>query len=282
MMPPDSETKIHPSALVDPKAELGEGVEVGPNAIIEAGVRVGDRTKIGPMAHIQGATEIGPDNVIYTAAMIGFPPQFLGFDGSPTRLVIGARNTIRELVTIHRGLKMEEGATRVGDDNFLMTGSHVAHDCQIGNHVVMVNGALLAGHVEVGDRAFLSGNTAFHQFVRVGKLAMVSGLARVNKDVPPYAIAEGHPAHIRGVNSVGMRRAGLGPAVRMEIKRVLQRINQPGRNPSEMLDELNPEDYGVEVQGLIEFYRTSKRGVLPFTAQESTPGTRVNPEEDEE
>lgn len=259
-----TQTLIHPTAVIDPKAELGEGVEIGPHAIIEAGVTIGDRAKIGPMVHIQGTTEIGPETVIYTGATIGFPPQFMGFDGSPTRLIIGARNTIREYVSIHRGLS-NESLTSLGNDNFIMGSAHIAHDCHLGSGVIIANGALLAGHVTVGDRAFISGNAAVHQFSRIGRLAMVGGLARVTNDVPPFMIAEGHPAQIRGLNVVGLRRAEYPSHVRMELKRLLRLIYNPELTVSQAIASLKVTDFSDAGREIIEFYRTSKRGITAFS-----------------
>jgi UDP-N-acetylglucosamine acyltransferase len=254
-------TTIHPSAIVDPKARLGEGVVVGPFAIVEAGVTIGDRCQIGPQVHIQGITEIGPDNRILTGAVIGLPPQHLGYKGEPTRVVIGARNWIREYVSIHRSY-MPEGVTRVGDDCLLMGFSHVAHDCELGNNVIVANGAVIGGHVTIGDRAFVSGNVAVHQFCRIGRLAMVSGLAGVNLDVPPFCVAEGHKARIRGLNVIGLQRAGIDAAGRGELKRLLKAIYNTATTVGHALETLVAETReGAE---LLEFYRGSKRGVASF------------------
>ncbi|MCL5271335.1 MAG: acyl-ACP--UDP-N-acetylglucosamine O-acyltransferase [bacterium] len=255
---------IHPTAIVDPKAELGEGVEVGPNAIIEAGVTVGARTKIGPMVHIQGTTILGEDNVVMTGATLGFPPQFLGFSGAPTRCIIGGRNVIREYASIHRGLT-DESATTIGDENFIMGFSHVAHDCRLGSRIVLANGALLAGHVTVGDRVFISGNVCVHQFCRIGRLAMLAGLARVTRDVPPFMMAEGHPAKLRGLNTVGLRRAEIASQVRSELRRLLREIYQSSENITQMLRTIKPTDYSDEGKELLEFFQSSKRGVTPFS-----------------
>jgi UDP-N-acetylglucosamine acyltransferase len=251
---------IHPTAIIDPKAQLGADVEIGPNAIIEAGVTLGDRVKIGPLVHIQGTTEVGPDSVIYTGAVIGFPPQFTGFSGAATRLIIGARNVIREYVSIHRGLN-DESMTTIGDDNFIMGFSHIAHDCHIGNRVVIANGALLAGHVTVGDRAFISGNAVVHQFCRIGRLVMVGGLARVTLDIPPFMIAEGNPAKLRGINVVGLRRAEFPARERMEIKRLLRLIYGSGQTVSQTIQTLREGDLSPAGLEMVEFYGSSKRGV---------------------
>lgn len=256
-------TTIHPTAIIDPSVELGADVEIGPNAIIEAGVQIGDRTKIGPMVHIQGTTTLGPDNQVYTGATLGFPPQYIGFNGAPTRLIIGARNVIREYGSIHRGLS-DESHTTIGDDNFFMGFVHVAHDCHIGNRVIIANGTVLAGHVTVGDRAFISGNSAVHQFCRIGSLAMIGGVAKITLDVPPFMTADGHPAVIRGINIVGLRRAGISSNVRLEIKRLLREIYMSDKTVTEALGGLQPENYSDCGRELIEFLRSSKRGVTAF------------------
>lgn len=252
--------KIHPTAIVDPNAELGEGVEVGPYACIEAGVTVGDRTRIGPMVQIQATTEIGPDNVIGAFSTIGFPPQYLGFDGSPTLCVIGARNVLREYFSMHRSI-YKDGATVLGDDGFMMAASHIAHDCIVGDRVTMANAVLLAGHVEVGDRVFISGNAAVHQFCRIGTLAMVGGLTRITNDVPPYTITDGRPAWVRGLNVVGLRRAELGSAVRRELKLLYADIYGGPKTVSERVEELLAQDPAPHARTVLEFYRASKRGI---------------------
>lgn len=255
-------TQIHPTAVVDPAAQLGEGVVVGPFAIIEAGVTIGDRCTIGPQVHIQGITEIGPDNRIETGAVIGLPPQHLGYKGEPTHVRIGSGNWIREYVSIHRPY-LPEGLTSVGDNCLLMGFSHVAHDCIIGSRVIVANGAVIGGHVTVGDGAFLSGNVAVHQFCRIGRLAMVSGLAGVNLDIPPFCLAEGHKARIRGLNVVGLRRAGIDAASRSELKRLIKAIYNPHTTPGEAIASLKAEsEVGAE---LLDFYRSSQRGVAGYT-----------------
>ena len=274
-------TNIHPTAIIDPKAEIGNDVEIGPNAVIEAGVTIGDRSKIGPMVHIQGTTTLGEDNQVYTGATLGFPPQFLGFSGAPTRCIIGARNVIREYVSIHRGLS-DESATTLGDDNFIMGFSHIAHDCHVGNRVIIANGALLAGHVTVDDRAFISGNAAVHQFVRIGRLVMVGGLARVTKDVPPFMIAEGHPAKIRGINVVGLRRAEYPSHVRMELKRLLRQIYCTDKTVSQAVAAIKSIDCSEAGRELIEFFKSSKRGVTAFSLLKRQSGATGEKEESDD
>ena len=257
-------TSIHPTAVIDPKAELGCDVEVGPHSVIEAGVTIGDRTRIGPLVHIQGETTMGADNVVHTAATLGLPPQHTGYDGAPTRLEIGSGNVFREYVSVNRAFEAGE-ATRIGNDNFLMGTSHVAHDCCLGNNIVMANGALLAGHVIVGDRVFVGGSAGIHQYVRIGRLAMIGGLSRIIKDVPPFMMAEGHPAHLRGLNIVGLRRADFPRPVLKELKRLLHAFSAPGRPLTQALEAIGLDDYGEEAREWVEAYKTSQRGVLPLS-----------------
>lgn len=257
-------TTIHPTAIVDPKAELGEGVDVGPYAIIEARVQIGDRTKIGPMVHIQGTTTLGPDNQIYTGVTLGFPPQYLGFNGAPTRLIIGARNVIREYANIHRGLN-EESHTTVGDDNFFMGFSHIAHDCHVGSRIIIANGALLGGHVCVDDRTFISGNVVVHQFCRIGRLAMIGGSTKVTNDIPPFTIANGIPAQVRGLNVIGLRRADVPGAVRQELKNLLREIYINDTTVTETLAGIKLENRSDYCREMVEFLRSSKRGITAFS-----------------
>jgi UDP-N-acetylglucosamine acyltransferase len=255
-------TAIHPTAIVDPKAQLAADVEIGPNCVIEAGVTIGARTKIGPMVHIQGTTVIGEDNQIYTGATIGFPPQYLGFDGSATKTVIGNRNVIREYGNIHRALN-DASVTSIGDDNFFMAFAHVAHDCHVGNRVILANGALLAGHVTVGDRAFISGNAVVHQFCRIGRMAMLGGLCGALKDIPPFCTALGAPATLRKLNLVGLRRAGVSAATCMELRRLYREIHLSEKLLSEVVRSIDVTTLSPEGREFVEFYRTSKRGVTP-------------------
>jgi UDP-N-acetylglucosamine acyltransferase len=252
---------IHPTAIVHPRAELAAGVEVGPYAIIGEHVRIGAGTRIGPHAVIDGWTTIGEACEIGVGAYLGGPPQDVKYRGQRSYLRIGDHVRIREYVTVHRSAE-EEGATAVGSHSFLMAYTHVAHDCQLGEHVIMVNYAGLSGYVEVEDRAFISGHNAVHQFVRIGYLAMVSGASRVVKDIPPFTIAEGNPTRIRGLNVVGMRRLGLAPAVRAELRRAFRLLYRSGLNTAQALQRLRQEGFaGGEVQRLIAFIEASKRGI---------------------
>lgn len=202
-------TSIHATAMISDGAELGVDVQVGPYSLVGAGVRVGDRTKIGPQVVIDGVTTIGCDNIIVGQAGLGGPPQDLSYKNEPTQLLIGDRNVIREFVTVNRGTVKGGGITVIGSDCMLMACCHVAHDCQLGDRVIMANGALLAGHVSVGTGANISGASAAHHFVTIGAYAYVGGMTRMNQDVPPFMVLEGHPARVRAVNEIGLQRAGF-------------------------------------------------------------------------
>lgn len=201
--------RIHPTASVDPSAVLGEDVEIGPFCTIGPNVRLGDRTRLTAHVYIERETSIGPDGDIHPYAVIGGPPQDKSYKGEPTRLEIGARAHIREQATLHRGTVRGRGVTRVGDDLYMMAQAHIAHDCIVGDAVLMAHGATLGGHTVVGDRANLGGLCAVHQYSRVGAGAMIGGVSLVSADVIPYGMAVGVPADLRGLNVVGLKRRGL-------------------------------------------------------------------------
>jgi UDP-N-acetylglucosamine acyltransferase len=258
---------IHPTAIVHPKAQLDSTVEVGPFTIIDEHVRVGPRTKIGARAWLTGWCEIGPDNEIGYGVILGAEPQDRHFQGHRSFVRVGNRNLFREYCTVHRG-SQADSATEIGDDNFLMGLSHVGHNCRVGNHVVVANGALLAGHVEVGDRAFLSGNCVVHQFVRVGKLALLPGGARVSKDVPPFMMVY-DTNDIGAINVVGLRRAGLGGETRKRIREAYRLLFRSGLNTAQAVDKMRALDSDPEIRHLIEFVETSKRGICRPSAAEA-------------
>jgi UDP-N-acetylglucosamine acyltransferase len=252
---------IHPTAVIHPKAELGQGVMIGPYAVIGEYVSLGEGTRVGPHAVIDGWTTVGEGCDIGVGAVLGGPPQDLKYRGQRSFLRIGHDTCIREYVTVHRSSE-EDGATLIGSHNFLMAYTHVAHDCRLGDYVIMVNYAGLSGYVEVEDRAFISGHNAVHQFVRIGYLAMVSGASRVVKDIPPFMIAEGNPTCIRGLNVVGIRRLGLKPPVRVELRRAYRWLYRSGLNTSQAVERMRQEGLGgSEVQRLIVFIEASKRGI---------------------
>lgn len=252
---------IHPMAIVHPDAELGEGVEVGPYSIIAATVKIGDRTVVGPRVTIEGHTVIGEDCQIFTGAVVGSVTQDKKYDGGTSYLRIGDRNRIREYVTINPGTK--EGAeTVIGDDNLIMAYAHVAHDCLIKDHTVLANSATLAGHVTVEDRAIVGGLSAVHQFVRIGTLAIVGGCSKVVQDVPPYMMADGHPAEVYGINSVGIDRAELPKEEKSLLKKAYKILFRSGLSVRNALAKIQAEiPSSPSIQTLLEFLKNSERGI---------------------
>jgi UDP-N-acetylglucosamine acyltransferase len=253
---------IHPTAIIHPDASLAPGVSVGPYSIIHEHVKIGAHTRIGAHCVIEGYTTLGEHNHIFTGAVIGSIPQDLKFRGEKSELVIGNHNRVREYVTINPGTEGGGGKTVIGDDCLFMAYSHVAHDCIIGNRVVLANSTALAGHITVEDRAIVGGLCGVHQFVRIGTLAMVGGCSRVIQDVPPYATCVGMPARIFGVNSEGMRRAEMSDAVKEVLQRayrVLFYSKLPFRKAVDQALALSPDM--EELKHLCDFIRESKRGV---------------------
>lgn len=221
-------SKIHPSAIIAPGAQIDESVEIGAYAVIGADVRIGAGTRIGPHVVIEGHTRIGRDNEIFQFASIGAAPQDKKYAGEPTTMEIGDRNTIREFVTFNRGTVQDAGATRIGNDNWIMAYVHLAHDCQLGNNIILANNATLAGHVHLGDHVFLGGFTTVHQFCHIGAHAMTAFTAAVSQDVPPFVTAAGNRAVPAGINSEGLKRRGFTSEQIMEIKRAYKVIYRAG------------------------------------------------------
>jgi UDP-N-acetylglucosamine acyltransferase len=262
---------IHPTALVDPRAEIDLSADIGPFVVIEGPVVVGAATRVGAHAVLGGRTTIGRDNVIHAGAVIGGDPQDLSYTGGETHLRIGDRNVFREHSEVHRGSGPEAG-TWIGDDNYLMSQSHVGHDCRLGDHVILASGAKLGGHVEVGDRAFVGGNTVVHQFVRVGRLAMLRGLARASRDVPPFAVMD-ETHTIRGLNRVGLRRAGYDAAAVRALQRAFVRLFRTRMNLRSAMAEIEAGALTDEVRELLDFIRASRRGVCMGPKRESGEGS---------
>jgi UDP-N-acetylglucosamine acyltransferase len=260
---------IHPTAVVHPEAEIDSSVDIGPYTVIDEGVTIGPETKIGPHCYITGRTTIGKKNRIHAGCILGDEPQDLAYSGVPTSLVIGDSNIIREHVTIHRGTK-EGTSTVLGNENFLLANCHVAHNCQVGNQVIIVNAVLLGGYVEVQDRAFLGGGAVVHQFCRVGELSILRGLARISKDVPPFCMAVENNELV-GLNLVGLRRAHLGVEQRDQLKSAYKKIFHSGLNVTQALGEVKGIASG-EVQRLVEFIETSKRGICTARHQPTELG----------
>jgi len=199
---------VHPTAVVDAKARLGERVSIGPYAVIGPEVEIGDDSQIGPHVVIDGRVRLGKQNRVFPGACIGMEPQDLKYGGAPTEVVIGDGNTFRECVTINRATHEGE-STVVGNGNLLMAYSHLGHNCCLGDRIVIANGVAVAGHVVIGDRAVIGGVLGIHQFVHIGSLAMVGGMSRIDRDVPPFMMVEGHPGRVRGLNKIGLRRSGM-------------------------------------------------------------------------
>jgi len=251
---------IHPTAIVDAQAEIDPSAEIGPYAIIEGPCRIGARTRIMSHAVIGKWTEIGEDNIIHFGAVIGHEAQHLAYRGEERWTRIGNRNVFRENVTVHRA-HFEGNATTIGDDCMLMACAHVAHDCHIGNRVVMVNNVMIGGHAEIGDSAFFGGGTGVHQFVRVGRLVMTAGLARVTSDVPPFMTVAGM-SKIRSLNVVGLRRASIGPEARTAIKHAYRLLYHSGLTIPNALEAIRGNGFSdPEVQYLVDFVAASKRGI---------------------
>jgi UDP-N-acetylglucosamine acyltransferase len=251
---------IHPTAIVDPKAELHPSVEVGPYCVIEANVRVAAGCVLMQNVYLTGWTEIGENCVLHPGVIVGHAPQDVKYDGSRTYCRIGRNNILREYVTIHRGT-MPESATTVGDDCFLLAGSHVAHNCTVGSHVTMINGALLGGHVSVGNHATIGGGAGVHQFVRIGELAMVKGNAAAVMDVVPFALTS-FDGRIAGINRVGLRRASLTPEEREEIRQAYRILFGRAGRFSESVSCLSTRVRTPAGRRLLEFVQAeSKRGI---------------------
>ncbi|RNC68908.1 MAG: acyl-ACP--UDP-N-acetylglucosamine O-acyltransferase [Desulfuromonadales bacterium] len=253
---------IHPTAIVHPGALLDGSVEVGPYAIIGEHVRIGKGSKVGAHTVIDGWTEIGEENQIFHMASVGGIPQDLKYKGEETWLRIGNRNIIREFTTLQPGTTTGIGETVIGDNNLFMAYCHVAHDCVVGNRIIMANGSTLAGHVEVEDFAILGGLSAVHQFVRVGQSAMLSGGAMVGQDVLPYTIATGNRATSAGLNTVGLKRRGFSSELISGIKKAYRLLIRSGLRLEEAIERIRNEVPQLpEIAHFVDFAEKSKRGL---------------------
>ncbi|SHI61783.1 acyl-[acyl-carrier-protein]--UDP-N-acetylglucosamine O-acyltransferase [Desulfatibacillum alkenivorans DSM 16219] len=253
---------IHEQAIVHKGAEIGANVSIGPFTVIGNNVKIGDNTVIGSMVTIDEFTTIGADCRIFHHAAIGATPQSVKFAGEESHVVIGDRCLVREFVTIHRGTGFGGGLTKLGDDNFLMAYTHIAHDCITGKGVLFSNAATLAGHVEIGDYASIGGLVAIHQFTRVGDYAFVGGKSAVPKDIPPYVLAAGDRARLHGLNKVGLKRHGFTPEVLDALKKAYRIIFRIGLTMNEAIERVKAEVPDLpEVQTFLQFLESSKRGV---------------------
>lgn len=261
---------IHPTAVIDPKAELDSTVHVGPYSVIGPNVRLGAETRIDAHAVISGHTTLGERNYVGSFASVGAPPQDLSYSDEPTEVIIGNDNQIREYASIHRGTPSGNAKTVLGNNNLLMAYTHVAHDCILGNHIILANVATLAGHVQVGDRASIGGLVAVHQFCRIGEYSYVGGLSGLSLDVPPYVILVGtrNRTRISGVNKVGLKRNGFS---RETIKEIDEAFRIIFRSPNLLMKDAielayNKFPENPEVANLVTFFRESKRGVVKQTS----------------
>lgn len=264
-MPSPDSGAIHPSAVISTEAQLADGVRVGPFAVIDGAVRVGPGTVIRPHVHLIGPLTLGANNDIGTGTVLGGAPQHLAYKGEATEVTIGAGNIFREHVTIHRGMPVGTGpgtgSTCVGDRNFFMAGSHIAHDCRVGNDCIFANSAVIGGHVEVGDRALLSGNSAVHQFCRVGRLGLLSGASATSKDIPPFWVMQ-EVNWVCGVNTIGMRRAGIPSPEIQAVRRAFAMIYKDHLPIPAALLRMEAElGRFAAIRELIDFIRSSKRGI---------------------
>lgn len=260
-------SRIHPTAIIAPGAELDSSVEVGAYSLIGPHVRVGAETRIGPHVVIEGHTTIGCQNRVFQFASLGAAPQDKKYDGEPTLLDIGDRNTIRECVTVNLGTVQDAGATRMGNDNWIMAYVHVAHDCQLGSNIILANNATLAGHVHLGDWVFLGGFTSVHQFCHIGAHAMTAFTAAVSQDIPPFVTAAGNRAVPAGINSEGLKRRGFTPDQIAAIKRAYKAIYRSGLPLDEAMQELQRQeeaspDSASHIRLLRDFIASSSRGII--------------------
>lgn len=252
---------LHPTAVIDPAAELAADVTVGPYSVIGGQVRIGAGSRIGPHVVLEGRTTLGAGCRVSAGTVIGSPSQDLKFDGIGGVVEIGDRTTIREFVTVNVATR-QDGATRIGRDALVMAYAHVAHDCLVGDHVILANAATLGGHVTIESLAIVGGLVGIHQFVRIGTLAIIGGHSKVVQDVPPYLTADGHPAAIHGINVIGLRRAGVSAEARLVLKRCCRILTGAGEALPTVIARLEAEVPSLpEVQRFLAFLKSSHRGV---------------------
>jgi UDP-N-acetylglucosamine acyltransferase len=258
-----TETRIHPTALIDPAATLGADVQVGAYAVIGAQVELGEGCRVGHHATLEGPSRIGARNEFFPYAAIGFKTQDLKYKSEPTYLEIGEGNTFREFCTVHRGTGLGE-KTVIGDGNLFLAYSHIAHNCVVGNQTIFSNNATLAGHVTVGDHAVISGLSAVHQFCRIGTHAIVGGCTKIVQDVPPYLIADGNPASLRGVNHIGLERRGFPEDEIKALRRAYRILADRTLNFSQAVEKIEASEDAARpnIRALTGFFRTTQRGVI--------------------
>ena len=257
-----SETQIHPTAIVDPQAEIGTGTIVGPYCIVQAGVVLGADCWLQHHVTLAGPTRVGMRNKFYAYCSIGQQTQDLKYQGEPTFLEIGDENTFREFVTVNRSTTAE-GKTRIGHRGNFLAYSHIGHDCDVGDAVIFSNNGTLAGHVQVGDHAIMGGLTAVHQFCRLGRYAITGGCSKIVQDVPPFMIADGNPAKVRGINVVGLERNGFAPETIKTIKEAFRLIYRSKYNTRQAVEAIQQElAASAEITQIVEFIMTTERGII--------------------
>jgi len=258
---------VHPTAIVDPKAQLDDSVEVGAYSIIGPSVKIGARTKIGPHVVISGNTTIGCDNIFFQFSSIGGAPQDKKYDGEDTRLEIGDRNLIREFCTFNLGTAQDAGVTRIGSDNWLLAYVHIAHDCTVGNNTIFSNNASLAGHVHVGDWVIMSGFAAVHQFCKIGEHAFVGMTTSLTQDVPPFVLVSGNPAAAHGINIEGLKRRGFTRQQISDLRNAYKLIYKSGLTLEEAKSALaeaesESSETTSHLRSMREFLDRSARGII--------------------
>jgi UDP-N-acetylglucosamine acyltransferase len=255
---------IHPTALVDPAARLGEGVEIGPYCIVGADVEIGARTRLMAHAFVEGPTWMGEENTVYPYVTVGVASQDKKYKGERAETRIGNRNTIREFANIHRGTQGGGLVTRVGDDNWIMSHVHIAHDVQVGSNTILSHGAVIGGHVTIGDWAVLGGGSAVHQFCRIGRHAMVGGYTVVTQDVLPYSTTVApRDARVFGANAIGLERRGFAKPVVEALQKAFRLLTRANLNTSQAMERIQAElGEAAEVSELLEFIRTAERGFI--------------------
>jgi len=253
---------IHPTAIIDAEAEIGPNVTIGPYAIVKGNVTIGAGTEIGPYTTIDEYVSVGPDCRIFQYASIGAAPQDLKYHGEKTYLKIGRGTIIREFVTINRGTAFGGGYTEVGEENYLMAYTHIAHDCKTGKQVILANNATLAGHIELGDNVTVGGLVAIHQFVKIGDHAYIGGKSAVVKDIPPYVIAAGDRASLHGLNNVGLKRKDFSKSTLLSLKKAYRIVFRIGLTVKQASERVRAEVEQIpEVVNFIQFIERSSRGV---------------------
>jgi UDP-N-acetylglucosamine acyltransferase len=271
----------HPLSVVSPQAKIGRGVLIGSFCVIEPDVTIGDGCNLESRVVVHSGTTLGPNNHVFEGAVLGGLPQHVHVPERPGRVAIGAGNTIRENVTVHRALE-ESHTTIIGDSNLLMVNVHIAHDCHVGSHTIFANNSMLAGHIEVADRAYVSGAVAVHQFCRIGSLAMVGGQAHVNQDVPPFVTIDGQSSCVVGLNQIGLRRAGFTPDEVLQLKEAYRVIYRRGLKWEAILERLKTEFVDGPAALFHEFLAKTTRGIL--SERRLPPGAtlKLRREEEEE